>query len=168
MIVIPEELLAAIVAHAREEAPQEVCGWLAGEGYEIRRAYPVPNVAENPRVGFAMDPEMQLSTMREIRNVGLELTGTYHSHPRTLPVPSPRDQSLALYPDAAHLIVSLARGAADFRCYRITGSGIFEVAFSVRLASRPDHPPQDQPPPDEDLGGELLRTRHAGTMEEVS
>lgn len=131
MIVIPEKLLAGVITHVREGAPQEVCGWLAGKGSEIGRVYPVPNAAKDPRVEFVMAPEMQLYTMREVRNLGLELIGTYHSHPRTPAVPSLRDRRLAFYPDAAHVIVSLARGAADFRCYRITGSGVFEVALGV-------------------------------------
>lgn len=119
MIEIPKELLEAIVAHARSEAPNEVCGWLAGEGNEVRRIYPVPNVAEDPQVGFRMDPEVQLSTMREIRGLGLELTGTYHSHPRTPALPSARDVGLAAYPEAVHLIVSLAAPEPEVRCYRI-------------------------------------------------
>lgn len=119
MIVIPEELLEAIIAHARREAPNEVCGWLAGDRNEVRRIYPVPNVADDPHVGFRMDPETQLSTMHEIRELGLELTGTYHSHPRTPAAPSARDGGLAAYPEAMHLIVSLAAPEPEVRCYRI-------------------------------------------------
>ncbi len=81
--------------------------------------YSVPNVAEDPEVGFRMDLEIQLSTMREIRDLGLELTGTYHSHPRTPPAPSARDRGLAAYPKAVHLIVSLAAPEPEVRCYRI-------------------------------------------------
>ncbi len=119
MIEIPKELLEAIIAHARRGAPSEVCGWLAGEGDKVRRLYPVPNVAGDPQVGFRMDPEIQLSTIREIRDLGLELTGTYHSHPRTPAVPSARDGGLAAYPEAVHLIVSLAAPKPEVRCYRI-------------------------------------------------
>ncbi|MBA3472782.1 MAG: M67 family metallopeptidase [Rubrobacter sp.] len=119
MIVIPEELLEAVVAHARREAPNEVCGWLAGGRNEVKLVYPVPNIAGDPRVGFRMDPEVQLSTMREIRELGLELTGTYHSHPRTPAAPSARDGGLAAYPEAMHLIVSLAAPEPEVRCYRI-------------------------------------------------
>lgn len=119
MIKIPRGLLEAIIAHARREAPNEVCGWLAGEGDEVRRVYPVPNVAGDPHVGFRMDPEIQLSTMREIRDLGLELTGTYHSHPRTPAIPSVRDGGLAAYPEAVHLILSLAAFEPEVRCYRI-------------------------------------------------
>ena len=119
LIVIPKELLESIVAHARREAPNEVCGWLAGEGHRVRRVYPVPNVAENAEVRFRMDSGMQLSTMREIRDSGLELTGTYHSHPRASPSPSVRDRGLAAYPGAVHLIVSLATPEPQVRCYRV-------------------------------------------------
>ena len=130
MIEIPKELLEAIVAHARREAPNEACGWLAGEGDEVRRVYPVPNTAGDPRVGFRMDPELQLSTMREIRDLGLELTGTYHSHPRTPAFPSARDAGLAAYPEATHLIVSLATPEPEVRCYLIEEPfNTVEVAF---------------------------------------
>ncbi len=120
MIAIPRGLLDSIFAHARENAPNEVCGWLAGEGERVRRVYPVPNVAEEPRVSFRMDPEVQLSTMREISASGLELTGTYHSHPSTSALPSPRDRELAYYPESSHLIVSLKHPRPEARCYRIT------------------------------------------------
>ena len=132
MIAIPKELLETVVAHARRKAPNEACGWLAGERNEIRRVYPVPNVAEDPRVEFRMDPEMQLSTMREIRESGLELTGTYHSHPRTPAAPSARDRELAAYPDAVHLIISLATPEPEVRCYRVE-----EPFDAVELTVRP-------------------------------
>ena len=143
MIEISEELLDTILTHTRREAPNEVCGWLAGEGTEVRKIYPVPNVAEDPRTGFRMDPEVQLSTMREIRELGLELTGTYHSHPRTPAVPSTRDGGrLAAYPEAVHLIVSLAVPEPEVRCYRIQEKESSAVEITVRplvqLHSRED------------------------------
>jgi len=88
MLVIPEPLLDRVLASARSEAPEEVCGWLAGEGGRVKRIYPVPNVAES---GFRMHPEAQLSAVRKIREAGLDLVGTYHSHPRTPARPSARD-----------------------------------------------------------------------------
>ncbi len=142
MIELPKELLEAIITYARSEAPNEVCGWLAGEGNEVERVYPVPNVAEDPQVGFRMDPELQLSTMREIRDLGLELTGTYHSHLRTPAVPSARDGGLAAYPEAVHLIVSLAAPEPEVRCYRIQEKESRAVELTVRppvrLHSRED------------------------------
>ena len=131
MIVIPKELLEKIIEHAQRAAPREVCGWLAGEGNEVGGVYPVPNVAEDPEIGFRMDPEIQLSTMREIRDLGLKLTGTYHSHPRTLPAPSVRDRGLAAYPEAVHLIVSLAAPEPEVRCYRIQEGMCTAVELTV-------------------------------------
>lgn len=123
MIIIPGALISRIVAHARRGKPDEVCGWLAGERNRVKEIYPVPNAAEDPRTAFEMDPQVQLSTMRKIRDLGLELTGTYHSHPRTPALPSTLDRKLAAYPETAHFIISLAARDPEVRCYRITGEG---------------------------------------------
>lgn len=152
MIFIPEDLLEEIVAHARREAPNEVCGWLAGKGNEVKSIYPVPNAAADPRTGFRMDPEVQLSTMREIDDLGLELTGTYHSHPRTPPFPSARDRELAAYPEAVHLIVSLAAPEPEIRCYRVEGKAFPNVEMVVHPVRRDGVPRSRRLQPE----GELL------------
>ena len=125
------ELLAALVAHARQEAPYEVCGWLAGRDGKVERLYPVANAAADRRREFVMEPEAQLRTMREIRGAGLELTGTYHSHPAMPPRPSARDRLLALYPESAHLIISLAGAEPGVACHRITDAGNQKVELYV-------------------------------------
>lgn len=132
MIRLPEGVLREILSHARMESPREVCGWLAGRGGEVVRALPVPNAAEDPQTRFTMEPQAQMSAMREIREWKLEITGTYHSHPRTAAVPSARDRELAAYPDAAHLILSLATLDPEVRCYRITAEGISPLELTVQ------------------------------------
>lgn len=124
-----------VIAHAQREAPDEVCGWLAGKGHKVSKIYPVSNVAEDPQAGFRMDPEIQLATMREIREMGLELTGIYHSHPHSPPTPSAKDRALAAYPEAIHLIVSLDSPEPELRCYRL------EKRTSVPVALILDGPP---------------------------
>lgn len=42
MIRIPREQYEAIVAHARQEAPREACGLLAGHGDRIERSIRSP------------------------------------------------------------------------------------------------------------------------------
>lgn len=125
MIHIPENLLEEIFAHAKHEAPNEVCGWLAGKSREVERTYPVVNASETPRTRFAMEPEAQISAMKRIRESGIEIVGTYHSHPRSPAHPSESDLELALYPDICHLIVSLSQGEA--RWWRISESGVMEA-----------------------------------------
>lgn len=132
MIRLPHEVLLEILTHARAEAPREVCGWLAGLDGEVLRAIRVPNAAEDPRTRFTMEPRAQISAMHEVREAGLELTGTYHSHPRTPATPSARDMELAAYPDAAHLMISLAGEEPELRCYRITAGGVSIVELAIR------------------------------------
>lgn len=127
MIHIPSELLEDIIAHSENEAPNEVCGWLAGKEDTVEKTYPVPNVAPGPKGRFVMGPEGQLSAMRDIRDSGLELVGTYHSHPRSPARPSEADKNLALYPRLAHLIVSLAGMEPEFHCWRITEEKVVEI-----------------------------------------
>src|SRR5438309_1134060 len=100
---MPNELIREIIAHAREEAPREVCGWLAGKENRAVRVYRVPNTAEEPARNFTMEPEGQLASMRKIREAGLDLTATYHSHPHTSAEPSARDLALAAYPGSFHV-----------------------------------------------------------------
>lgn len=120
MIELPRSLLREMISYAREEAPEEVCGWLAGKENRVLEVYPVPNAAGDPRSRFRMEPAAQLAAMREIRARGLELTGTYHSHPASPPYPSSKDRELALYSRCAHLIVSLASPEPEIRCWSIT------------------------------------------------
>ncbi len=145
MIRLPEGVLREILSHARMESPSEVCGWLAGRGGEVVRALPVPNAAEDPQTRFTMEPRAQMSAMRDIRESKLEITGTYHSHPRTAAVPSARDRELAAYPDAGHLILSLATLEPEVRCYRITAEGISPLELTVQQT--PTGVDSQHPPP---------------------
>lgn len=131
-LIIPTRLRARIIAHARAEAPLEACGILAGVQGRVLRSYPLRNVAETPTTRYLADPSGQLATFGDLERSGLELLAIYHSHPASPAVPSPTDLSLALYPDACHVIVSLAGRRAVLRCYSIAGGEYVRV----RLASR--------------------------------
>lgn len=144
MIELPAELLETIVAHARQEVPREVCGWMAGRDGKITSVFPVPNAAEDPLTRFLMEPVAQVRTMRKIAEIGLDLVGTYHSHPRTPARPSARDIQLAVYPEIAHLILSLSNPEPEFGCYRIASEGfqgLDLVVERVATRSRPTHTP---------------------------
>ncbi len=131
MIKLAQDLLDAIISHAGEKAPEEVCGWLAGKNGKVVAVYPVPNDAVDPCSRFRMEPEAQLAAMREIRERGLDLTGTYHSHPESPPHPSSRDRELGLYPDSVHLIISLAETEPEARCWSITQKGFDPIDLIV-------------------------------------
>lgn len=139
-LTIPREVLEEILDHARTSAPEEVCGWIAGKENRALAVYPIPNVSPNPRTSFEMDPTSQLRTMKAITASGQELTGTYHSHPGTPPVPSRQDRSLALYPESVHLISSLLQPQAEICCYRITRTGYTRIELVIEARERnPGH-----------------------------
>jgi [CysO sulfur-carrier protein]-S-L-cysteine hydrolase len=76
---------------------------------------------------YLVDPEAHFSARREARAGGLSVVGFYHSHPHSIPAPSPTDVSEASYPGHLYLIVGLARDAPDLRLFR------FEQRNFVRM-----------------------------------
>jgi proteasome lid subunit RPN8/RPN11 len=129
---LSQEHLKRILAHTRAEAPNEACGLLAGRDKYVTHVLPAINVAENPLVGYLMDPEDQLRHFQMIEKQGLDLLGIYHSHPVSPAYPSPTDLSMAYYPEAVYAIISLMRSDnPDLRAFRIVDGKISEVAFRV-------------------------------------
>ncbi len=117
MLYLPTHHRATIIAHARQEAPAEACGILAGiEGW-VRRVYRLPNTAPDPRTRYLADPQEQLRAFRDMERRGWEMLAVYHSHPNSPAYPSPTDLSLAYYPQARYVIVSLATGRPEVRCF---------------------------------------------------
>jgi proteasome lid subunit RPN8/RPN11 len=108
-----------IVAHARDEAPREACGLLAGRDGGITRVIRCANVHPTPTTRYVIDPREQLKAFRSIEAAGEELGGIYHSHPVSQPYPSPTDRAEAHYPDAFYLLVSLRTTDPEVRAFRI-------------------------------------------------
>ncbi len=132
MFELPRSFADDIVAHAREDAPDECCGLLAGDGERRAvRLYRMTNVEHSP-YRYNVDPKELLKVYREIEDQGWELIGIYHSHTATEAYPSPTDVRLASWPGACYLIVSLADEANPvLRGYYITDGSIAEEPISV-------------------------------------
>jgi proteasome lid subunit RPN8/RPN11 len=130
-----------MVAHAREEAPNECCGLLAGVE-QISALFRIANlpsdaplvadlqVPPDRRFRYVMDPAQQLRAFKKMREDDLTLLAIYHSHPHSPAYPSATDVRLAVYPDVHALIVSLEHDP-DVRAFRIVGQAITEVHLSV-------------------------------------
>ncbi len=135
---ISPELLEEVVAHAREEAPNECCGVLAveldrseiGQPARAVRAYRAVNTAASP-LRFEIDGREVLGLIERIEGEGLELGAIYHSHTRTPPYPSQTDINFAAHwPGVEWLIVGLAGGEAhEVRSYLIDDGRVEEVAI---------------------------------------
>ena len=133
MIELTQADYEAIIAHAREDYPDECCGLLVGSRNLVQRLYRMVNVEHSP-VTYRVDPQDLVRVFQEIDEDGLELVGIYHSHTRSPAYPSPTDVSYARgYPNAAYVIVSLTdRAAAVVRSFRIVDGHIREEEVVVR------------------------------------
>jgi proteasome lid subunit RPN8/RPN11 len=96
-----------IAGHARQDAPREACGVIAGRDDRAIEIIPVTNTAEDPEHAYTLDPAALTKAMMSLQTAGLGIIGFYHSHPAGDPVPSGIDIALATYPDTAYLIVGL-------------------------------------------------------------
>lgn len=132
MLELSREQAAALVAHAREEFPNECCGLLAGRNGRVERVFRGTNVDHSPYT-YMMDPKEQLTAFKAMEAEGLELMGIYHSHTHTAAYPSRTDVAKAYYPDAVYIIVSLLdRANPAIQGYRITDQKISDAQVVVR------------------------------------
>jgi proteasome lid subunit RPN8/RPN11 len=130
-LLIARALLAELIAHAREEAPNECCGVVAVEPGSPPRAaerYRALNTAASP-LRFEVDGRELLAAMEEIESNGFELGAVYHSHTRSAPYPSQTDINFAVnWPGVEWIIVGLVGGGeAEVRSYLIDGGIVTEV-----------------------------------------
>jgi [CysO sulfur-carrier protein]-S-L-cysteine hydrolase len=129
-MVLSPEIYGQILAHAREEAPNECCGMVAtvdGRAVEVFRA---TNSAASP-LRYEVEPRDQLRIETTIEDSGWELGAIYHSHTRSAPYPSQTDINLAFHPQAVYLILGLASEEPELRGYRIVEGKVEDVEVTV-------------------------------------
>ncbi len=127
---ISRELLDEVVAHAREEAPNECCGMIAsldGRALAVHRAV---NAAASP-LRYEMEPQDQYRIEMAIDDAGQELGAIYHSHTRSAPFPSQTDINQAFHPDSLYMIVGVAGDEVDVQAYRIADGQVSDAALEV-------------------------------------
>jgi proteasome lid subunit RPN8/RPN11 len=125
-------LLDEIVAHAREEAPNECCGMVAGRDGVATRVHRARNAFASP-LRYEIHPQDQYRIITEIEENGEELACIYHSHTRSDAYPSQTDVNLAAnWPDPVYLICSLMDPEDPVtRAFRIRDGDVEEVAIEV-------------------------------------
>ena len=119
-LTIPQRILDDIVSHARELAPYECCGLLAGTDKTVTTIYRIKNIvalegaqhlssfdaakaahlerlspAERAEIAFVMDMQDFSAAKKDMRNKGLDLQVVYHSHPHDPARPSVTDIKIA-------------------------------------------------------------------------
>ena len=127
---ISRQLLDDVIAHAREDAPNECCGMIASSDGEAVVVHRATNTAASP-FRYEMDGMEQYRIQTEIDDAGHELGAIYHSHTRSAPEPSQTDINLAFYPDALYVIVGLKDDEADVRAWTIAGGKVSEARLEI-------------------------------------
>ena len=116
-----------MVAHAREDYPDECCGYARVSDGRIDAVFRAENLRHSP-YGYELDSKSLLAA----NNLDDEGHGVaiYHSHPRSPAEPSQTDINLALYPDWLYLIVSLEPDPV-VRAWRIADGRVEEEDIVV-------------------------------------
>lgn len=129
---ISQSLIDEMVAHAREDLPNECCGMIGGRDGEATSVVRVENAAASP-LRYEMDPQGQYNALKRIEEAGEELIGIYHSHTRSAAYPSQTDVNEArMWPEQAYVIVSLENEEApDVKAYDLADLKIDDVDLDV-------------------------------------
>lgn len=142
-VVLPDEIRAAIIAHALAELPNEACGLVIGDrpaadGGRALRWAPTRNRAASP-FRYEIHPDDLLRLTIEADDADETFWAIVHSHVASPARPSPTDLGLAFYADALYILVSLhpdeadpASGNPGIRAWRIIGGVAHEVAIIRR------------------------------------
>jgi len=116
-----QQVLDAVVAHARRGHPREVVGLLARSAPhsgDIVDSHPLLNEERQyPHLGFLVSPGALAAAEQAVHDAGLHVAGVYHSHPGRSARWSPADRDSARVGDV-HLIVSLRGAVTEIRAWR--------------------------------------------------
>jgi len=125
-------MVERVVAHAREEAPNECCGMIGGRDGAATTLYRAANAEESP-LRYVVDPQDQLRIMEEIDERGEELAAIYHSHTGSPAYPSQTDINLAqAWPDPLYVICSISDpDAPEVRAFEIRDGKVEEASLVV-------------------------------------
>jgi proteasome lid subunit RPN8/RPN11 len=133
VLVISQELVDAVVAHARADHPDEACGVIAGPVGTDRaeRFIPMVNAARSPTF-YEFDSMDLLRLYREMDARDEEPVVVYHSHTATEAYPSRTDISYASEPNAHYLLVSTRDpDSEEIRSFRIVDGVVTEEEVSI-------------------------------------
>ena len=132
MLKIRQELVDALVAHARTDHPDEACGVIAGPAGsdEPIRHIPMVNAARSTTF-YEFETHDLLKLYRELDANNEDPVVIYHSHTATEAYPSRTDIAYASEPFAHYVLISTREsgtedGPYEFRSFRIVDGQVTE------------------------------------------
>ena len=137
MLTIAQDLVDAMVAHARADHPDEACGVIVGPDGSDRptRHVPMLNAARSPTF-YEFDSGDLLRLYRDMDARDEVPVVIYHSHTATEAYPSRTDVAYASEPDAHYVLISTREtgpdaGPFELRSYRIVDGAVSEEPVTV-------------------------------------
>ena len=131
MLKLPQDYVDEMIAHAKEDVPNECCGIIAGKDGEATKLYRAINAEASP-YRYSVDPKDLLRIYRDLDSSGWDVFVIYHSHTHTEAYPSPTDVRLAAWEDAYYVLVSLEDDDNPVvRAFRIEAGEITEEELEI-------------------------------------
>jgi proteasome lid subunit RPN8/RPN11 len=131
VLTLPQEYIEEMIEHAREDAPNECCGIIAGQDGRAVKLFRATNAEASP-YRYSVDPEDLFRIHRECEENGWEFLAIYHSHTASEAYPSGTDIRLAFWPESFYVLVSLTRpDEPAVRAFRIVDGEVQEEELTA-------------------------------------
>ena len=138
MLSISQDLVDALVAHARADHPDEACGVIAGPAGSDAPTRHIPMInAARSTTFYEFESSDLLKLYRELDANNEDPVVIYHSHTATEAYPSRTDISYASEPFAHYVLISTREtgnddGPYDFRSFRIVDGVVTEEEVTIQ------------------------------------
>jgi len=132
-IILNQSQLDILTEHAIKSGQDESCAMLLGiqeeEKWNVKEIFLTQNVDGNPEAEFTISPEELLSGYKYAEEEHLELVGIFHSHPKSIALPSNTDRKfMGLNGDVPWIIFSGL--TTDFKAF-ILKEDVEEIKIKI-------------------------------------
>jgi proteasome lid subunit RPN8/RPN11 len=124
-MIIPQSIIDQLISQARQDAPNESCGYLLGSDGVVTENYWMENIDHSPE-HFSFAPRDQFTALRYARQKGLKILANWHSHPASPSRPSQEDLRLANDPTIRYAILSLLDGRPSLNSFKILNGEVVD------------------------------------------
>ena len=131
MLTLPKDYVDEMIAHAKEDVPNECCGIIAGKDGTATKLYRAINAEASP-YRYSVESKDLLRIYRDLDSNDWDVLVIYHSHTQTEAYPSPTDIRLAAWEDAYYVLVSLQDDDNPVvRAFRIQDGEVTEEELQI-------------------------------------
>jgi proteasome lid subunit RPN8/RPN11 len=131
VLTLPQQFIEEMIEHAREDAPNECCGIIAGQDGRTVKLFRAKNAEASP-YRYNVDPQDLFRIYRDCEQNGWEFLAIYHSHTASEAYPSLTDVRLAFWPETFYVLVSLMNlDEPAVRAFRIVDGQVSEEELAT-------------------------------------